>query len=96
MELLKKLCKIGAVCTGFTNSQKRDIIQTGEFGAEGLGGDIAEDVKGYEHLNALVTKPGAESKIVEVCSFLYLFDILLPLSSSLSEGHNLGLLGSSF
>ena len=68
-ELLKKLCKAGVFCTGFTNKQKREVVKMGEFGAEGLAKEVEEDVPGFEGLLALSRKRGADPRIVEV-SFL--------------------------
>lgn len=65
-ELLKKLCKAGVVCTGFTNKQKREIIKMGEFGAEGLEKEVEDDIPGFEGLLALNRKRGAEPKFIEL------------------------------
>ncbi|KAI5810020.1 hypothetical protein DFH27DRAFT_170935 [Peziza echinospora] len=69
-ELLKKLCKAGVFCSGFTNKQKREIIKVGEFGAEGLATEVGEDIKGFEGLLSLSKKRGAEGKVVEFFGML--------------------------
>lgn len=65
-ELLKKLCNAGVLCTGFTNKQKREIVKTGEFGAEGLQKGLEDDIPGFEGLLALSGKQGADRKFIEV------------------------------
>lgn len=69
-ELLKKLCKAGVICTGFTNKQKREIIKMGEFGAGGLEQEVEDDIPGFEGLLALNRKRGAEPKFIEVLGLL--------------------------
>ncbi|KAF8476954.1 hypothetical protein BDZ91DRAFT_787566 [Kalaharituber pfeilii] len=64
--LLRKLCKAGVFCSGFTSKQKFEIIKVGEFGAESLVKEVDEDIRGFEGLQALSRKRGAETKIVEI------------------------------
>ena len=70
-QLLKKLCRAGVFCTGFTNKQKREIVKIGEFGAEGLEKEVEDDIPGFDGMLALGRKRGIESRIVEVFSISY-------------------------
>ncbi|KAG0636334.1 hypothetical protein HOY80DRAFT_891538 [Tuber brumale] len=65
-ELLKSLVRVGAMCSGFTDVQRHELVKIAEFGAEGIY--LEEIMSGFHIFRALGRRPGADRKMVEVCT----------------------------
>jgi len=65
-ELLKSLVRVGAMCSGFTDIQRHELVKVAEFGAEGIY--LEEVMPGFHIFRALGRRPGADRKMLEVCS----------------------------
>jgi hypothetical protein len=66
LDLLKSLLRVGIRCSGFTDTQKYELVKAAEFGAEGIQVDADINIlSGFEALGKAV---GAERKVLEVCS----------------------------
>lgn len=64
LDLLKSLLLVGIRCSGFTDSQKYELVKTAEFGADGIQVDADINIlSGFEALGKAV---GAERKVLEV------------------------------
>jgi hypothetical protein len=65
LELLKALLRVGIRCSGFTDTQKLELVKTAEFGADGIQVDSDIGIlSGFEALGKFI---GAERRVLEVC-----------------------------
>ncbi|RPB01847.1 hypothetical protein L873DRAFT_1886583 [Choiromyces venosus 120613-1] len=62
-ELLKSLVRVGAMCSGFTDVQRHELVKMAEFGAEGIY--LEEIMPGFHIFRALGRRPGADRKMLE-------------------------------
>ena len=63
-ELLRSLVRVGAMCPGFTDVQRYELVKMAEFGAEGVY--LEEVVSGLEVFEAIGRSLGADRKVLEV------------------------------
>lgn len=65
IDLLKALLRVGIRCSGFTDTQKYELVKTAEFGAEGI--QVDSDIGILSGFEALGKAVGAERRVLEVC-----------------------------
>ncbi|KAF8250466.1 hypothetical protein K440DRAFT_659461 [Wilcoxina mikolae CBS 423.85] len=84
LDLLKSLLHVGIRCSGFTDTQKYELVKTAEFGAEGIRVDADINIlSGFEALGKAV---GAERKVLEFYALLLELSVSPFLSEPSSQG----------